>query len=135
MQTITRIKYIGIDYLFAPPSEQPQLILNVVAEVNNDGEGTDINKAFPLSELSFSDFLGEQDRTVLATQLVSNGIITNDNMGIFAQIFKSIITKKIAADIGASIAGENYVAPPTLKENVQELQTIVADLIAEKLGV
>lgn len=135
MQAITKVKYIGIDYVFALPGEQPQLIVNVIAEINNDGEVAEINKNFPLAGLSFSDFLGEQDRAALVEQLVNNGVITGDNVAMFSQIFKTLITKKVASDLSVEIASENYIPPVTIKEDIQELQTIVADLVAEKLGV
>ena len=124
---ITQIKFVTMEFT------STENRLGVQITVDNNGVLTNVNHKIITNNLNLSSFLTADALNALGNNLTT--IVSTDSMDNFVQIFKGLLTKKIAAELGAEIAGENYVVPTTLKEDVVELQLLVADLVAEKLGV
>lgn len=122
MQRITNIKFLSLEFDFGYFKDNENSIDNlgridaeVFVEIENEGNVSTITHRTELQNVSFSDFIAEEDK--------ENIIKNTDSFGEFIQILRTLIALKVASDLNMEIADIDYVVPTPLREEVEDLKT------------
>ena len=128
MATITKIKHFTVDLDFEEMQKDgtkvKPLYIELVAEVDADGEISEVGKTYRLIDLNFTDFMASTD-----IQNMVNSITESTTPAQFVQIFVGAMMKAIASEMDYAIAGENYVFPMTLRERLNLVQQALDEII------
>lgn len=124
---LLRVKYFGVDLGFEEAGDDgtriKPLYIEIIADVENEGEISELRKRYRLADLDFRDFMTAED-----LEATISGITTDTTPAQMAKAFAGMILKVIASETGYSIAGEDYVAPPTLRQETNEVKGEVVSL-------
>jgi len=122
MQKITNIKFLSLEFDFGYDKNFEETYENkgridaeVFVEIENEGNVSTITHRTELQDVSFSDFITEEDK--------ENIIKNTDSFGEFIQILRTLIALKVASDLNMEIADIDYVVPTPLREEVEDLKT------------
>lgn len=121
MKKLTNISFIGLEFDFGynPNDEesnkhQGRIDAEVFVEIDNDGEKSQIQYKTQLQDVSFSDFLSEEEIATLTE--------TENNFSSFIQTLRKLITLKIASEMNIEVADMNYVEVEPLRNRIESLE-------------
>lgn len=134
MQKITNIKFLSLEFDFGYDKNfeetyesKGRIDAVVFVEIENGGSISTITHKVALQDVSFDDFLIEEDK---------NEIIKEANsFSEYIQVLRKLIALKVANDLNIEVADMEYVIPRTLrsevdgiKEETMGLQQAIAEL-------
>lgn len=127
MQKITNIKFLSLEFDFGYDKNFEETYENkgridaeVFVEIENEGNVSTITHRTELQDVSFSDFITEEDK--------ENVIKNTDSFGEFIQILRTLIALKVASDLNMEIADIDYVAPASLRTQVKMNEQAILEL-------
>lgn len=120
---ILGIMFLGLEFDFGcsedDHSNLGRIDATVFVDTDNDGEKQRIEHKVQLHEISFKDFLSEDE--------IANIVNVGDDFGSILQTVRKLVMHKVANDLGMEIADVDYTPPKSLRNNVNELNESQSD--------
>ena len=111
MRILTNINFLSLEFDFSGIGNIDAVVF---VDIDNDGDKQKIEHKLQLHESSFLDFLTQEQ--------VQEVTRVGDNFNTFIQSLRYLVTLKVANDLGAIIADNDYIPAEPLRKSIEELE-------------